>query len=106
MEYSSIAEQKQDQLWERIPREWRLSSSQIPQGMHTPAESVANVEYDRVNVMDIPRSCGLLSSRELEITENWDIQGLLGQIKGRRLTAREVVDAFCKVDNHLLLVQS
>ncbi|KAL4934328.1 putative general amidase [Aspergillus undulatus] len=96
MEYSSIAEQKQNQLWERIPQQWRLSPSQIPAGMHSPAESVTNVQYDRVNVLDIPRSCGLLSSKELEITQNWDIKGLLSQIHSKRVTAKEVIEAFCK----------
>ncbi|KAL2863742.1 putative general amidase [Aspergillus lucknowensis] len=96
MEYSAIAQRKQSQLWERIPPQWRLSPSQIPPGMHSPAESVANVQYDRVNVLDIPRSCGLLSAKELEITENWDVTGLLSQIHGLKLSAKEVVQAFCK----------
>ncbi|KAL4806536.1 amidase signature domain-containing protein [Aspergillus unguis] len=93
---SMIERMKQEQLWKRIPEKWRLSPSQIPQGMHTPADSVTNVQYDRVNVMDIPRSCGLLSSKELQITEQFDIKGLLSQIHSQRLTSKEVVEAFCK----------
>jgi hypothetical protein len=100
MEYSSIAQRKQDQLWERIPQEWRLAQDKIPPGMHSPAESVTNVQYDRVNVMDIPRSCGLLSPKEIEITEKWDITGLLSQIHSQSLTAKEVIQAFCKVPPH------
>ncbi|KAL2820686.1 fatty-acid amide hydrolase [Aspergillus granulosus] len=96
MEYSAIAQRKQAQVWERIPQEWRLSPSQIPPGMHSPAESVENVQYDRVNVLGIPRSCGLLSPKELSITENWDIKGLLGEIHSRKLTSKEVIEAFCK----------
>ncbi|KAL4909718.1 hypothetical protein BDW74DRAFT_165127 [Aspergillus multicolor] len=96
MEYSSIAQYKQNQLWERIPQEWRLSQDKIPPGMHSPAESVTNVHYGRVNVMDIPRSCGLLSSKEIEITENFDVAALLSQIHIKRLTAKEVIQAFCK----------
>ncbi|KAL2847912.1 fatty-acid amide hydrolase [Aspergillus pseudodeflectus] len=96
MEYSEIAQRKQAQLWERIPQEWRLSPSQIPLGMHSPAESVTNVQYDRVNVLGIPRSCGLLSEKELNITENWDVQGLLGQIHSQKLTSKEVIGVFCK----------
>jgi hypothetical protein len=97
MEYSAIAQRKQAQLWERIPQGWRLSPSQIPPGMHSPAESVNNVQYDRVNVLEIPRSCGLLSAKELEITESWDVKGLLGQIHSQKLTSKEVIEAFCKV---------
>ncbi|KAL2838032.1 amidase signature domain-containing protein [Aspergillus pseudoustus] len=96
MEYSAIAQRKQAQVLERIPQEWRLSPSQIPPGMHSPAESVENVQYDRVNVLDIPRSCGLLSQKDLDITENWDVKGLLGQIRCRKLTSKEVIEAFCK----------
>jgi hypothetical protein len=97
MEYSAIAQHKQAQLWERIPQEWRLSASQIPPGMHSPAESVNNVQYDRINVLGIPRSCGLLSTKELDITESWDVKGLLGQIHSQKLTSEEVIGAFCKV---------
>ncbi|KAL2799689.1 amidase signature domain-containing protein [Aspergillus keveii] len=96
MEYSATAQRKQTQLWERIPQEWRLSPSQIPPGMHSPAESVNNVQYDRVNVLGIPRSCGLLSAKELEITESWGVKGLLGQIHSQKLTSEEVIGAFCK----------
>ncbi|KAL3444749.1 amidase signature domain-containing protein [Aspergillus insuetus] len=96
MEYSAIAQRKQSQLWERIPQGWRLSPSQISPGMYSPAESVNNVQYDRVNVLGIPRSCGLLSAEELEITENWDVKGLLGQIHSQKLTSKEVIEAFCK----------
>ncbi|KAL4934947.1 hypothetical protein BDV06DRAFT_234883 [Aspergillus oleicola] len=96
MKYSPIADRKQAQLWERIPQQWRLSPSQIPAGMHSPADSVSNVQYDRVNVMDIPRTCGLLSPKELEITEEWDIKGLLNQIHSQKLSAKEVIEAFCK----------
>ncbi|KAL4880135.1 amidase signature domain-containing protein [Aspergillus karnatakaensis] len=96
MEYSSIAQRKQVQLWGRIPEQWRLSPSQIPPGMHSPSDSVTNVQYDRVNVLDIPRSCGLLSPKQIEITESCDIRDLLGQIHSQKLTAKEVIEAFCK----------
>jgi hypothetical protein len=97
MEYSAICQRKQAQFWERIPPEWRLSPAQIPSGMHSPAESVTNTRYDRVNVMDIPRSCGILSPKEIDITEKWDIRGLLSQIHTQKLTTIEVTEAFCKV---------
>jgi hypothetical protein len=47
--------------------------------------------------MDIPRTCGLLSARELEITENYDVRELLRAMADKRLTAEEVTTAFCKV---------
>ncbi|RHZ62322.1 putative general amidase [Aspergillus thermomutatus] len=95
--YTAVSQRKLAELDARIPSEWRLSDSQIPPGMLSPAESVTNVkQYERVNVMDVPRTCGLLSGRELEITEEYDARALLRAIADKRLTAEEVTTAFCK----------
>ncbi|PKY08623.1 fatty-acid amide hydrolase [Aspergillus campestris IBT 28561] len=95
--YQQIAQRKQAHLAAQIPPEWRLSPAHIPAGMLSPAESVTDVQsYGRVNVMDVPRTCGLLSSHELDITEKYDIRGLMGEIAGGKLTCEEVVGAFCK----------
>lgn len=53
--------------------------------------------------MDIPRTCGLLGPRELEITESWDVRGLLGVIARGEVKVVEVVGAFCKVSRSLSL---
>ena len=96
--YLAIAQRKQAQLNAAIPAEWRLPANMIPAGMLSPVESITNVkQYQKVNVMDIPRKCGLLSRKELEITENWDVRGLLTQMADRKLSAEEVARAFCKV---------
>ncbi|EEP82166.1 predicted protein [Uncinocarpus reesii 1704] len=94
--FKEIARQKLAQLDSKIPKEWRLPVHWIPAGMHSPEESVTNTKYDAVNVMDIPRRCGLLSAKQLEITEGWDIKGLLGEVASGRLTVTEVCEAFCK----------
>jgi hypothetical protein len=47
--------------------------------------------------MDIPRTCGLLSAKELDITENYDIRGLVAEMAEARLKAEDVVRGFCKV---------
>ncbi|GAQ10507.1 putative amidase C550.07 [Aspergillus lentulus] len=97
MAYAAISQRKLAETDAKIPSEWRLSESQIPPGMLSPAESITNVkQYGRVNVMDIPRTCGLLSARELEITEQYDVRGLLRAMTDKRLTAEEVTTAFCK----------
>ncbi|GFF41779.1 putative amidase C550.07 [Aspergillus udagawae] len=97
MAYAPISQRKLAELDSKIPSEWRLSESQIPPGMLSPAESITNVkEYGRVNVMDIPRTCGLLSGRELDITEQYDVRELLRAMADKRLTAEEVTTAFCK----------
>lgn len=95
--FKEISRRKLAQLDSKIPKEWRLPNHWIPAGMYSPEESVTNTQYDAVNVMDIPRRCGLLSTKQLEITEKWDIKGLLGEMAAGRLSATEVCEAFCKV---------
>ncbi|PIG81166.1 putative general amidase [Aspergillus arachidicola] len=95
--YPAIAQRKQAHLESQIPAEWKLSASQIPSGMLSLEDSITNAkQYQRVNVMDVPRTCGLLTAKELEITENWDIRGLLRVIAEKRYTTEDVVGAFCK----------
>ncbi|XRM36893.1 hypothetical protein ABZX51_000380 [Aspergillus tubingensis] len=96
-DYKSIAARKQQHLESLIPREWRLDASQIPAGMLSVADSVTNPSYsESINVVDIPRTCGLLTPHELHITEDYDIRSLLTELHSKRLTAEEVTRAFCK----------
>ncbi|OJK04411.1 hypothetical protein ASPACDRAFT_21125 [Aspergillus aculeatus ATCC 16872] len=97
MSYKNISHRKQLQLDAQIPHQWRLEVSQIPPGLLSPADSITSTsQYEAINVMDIPRTCGLLTSDELHITEQYDVRSLLGAIRERKLTAKEVVHAFCK----------
>lgn len=76
----------------------------VPAGMLSLADSnFKPKEYQRINVMQIPRTCGLLSSKEIEITEKWDVQGLVHQMSSVKLSAEEVVGAFCKVCGFFML---
>ena len=98
MSYKDISHCKQLQLDAQIPHQWRLEVSQIPPGLLSTADSITNTsQYEAINVMDIPRTCGLLTSDELHITEQYDVRSLLGAIRERKFTAKEVVHAFCKV---------
>ncbi|EPS41303.1 hypothetical protein H072_4818 [Dactylellina haptotyla CBS 200.50] len=65
----------------RIPKEWRLRS--------LPDESVTDVRY-------IAKECGILSTRELEITETYDAVELADKIRNRIYSCHEVALAFCK----------
>ncbi|KAF7590431.1 hypothetical protein BBP40_002887 [Aspergillus hancockii] len=95
--YPAIAQRKQAYLDSQIPTEWKLPASLIPPGMLSPEDSITNAkQYQRVNVMGIPRASGLLTSKELETTESWDIRGLLRVIAEKTLTAEDVAKAFCK----------
>ena len=77
-----VAWQKKDEQYARIPTEWLLKSSPSP---------------DVTTYLDIPRKCGLLSSEELRITEEFDATALAEAIRIRELKSVDVVRAFCKV---------
>lgn len=80
--WQSVSWQKKDQQFTRIPSQWRLP--QLPP---------VNV----TNYLGIPRECGLLTEKELDITENYDATALAKAIRERKLTCVEVTTAFCKV---------
>ncbi|KAJ5285119.1 hypothetical protein N7524_000425 [Penicillium chrysogenum] len=96
--YVAVAQRKQAQLAAAIPSEWRLPAHIIPEGMLSISESITigPRSYQRVGVMDIPRTCGLLTSKELEITEKYDVRGLVAEMAQSRLKAEDVVRGFCK----------
>jgi hypothetical protein len=94
--YKAISRRKLAELDSKIPKEWRLPS--VPDGLLSAEESITNTaSYEAVNVMDIPRQCGLLSPKQLDITEKYDVKGLLDEIAAGRLSSKEVCEAFCKV---------
>lgn len=96
--YVGIAQRKQTQLDAGIPAEWKLPAHMIPAGMLSVADSLTKVnQYKRVNVMDIPRKSGILTQKQLDITEKFDIRGLLSQMADGKLSAEEVATGFCKV---------
>lgn len=97
--YVVIAQRKQAELAAAIPAEWRLPAHLIPAGMLSPAESITEgpKQYSRVNVMNVPRTCGILTPKELDITEKYDVRGLVAEMVEGRLTAEEVVRGFSKV---------
>lgn len=101
--YVAIAQSKQAELAAAIPAEWRLPPHVIPEGMLSISESitVGPKSYQRVGVMDVPRTCGLLTSQELEITEKYDVRGLVIDMAEGRLKAEDVMRGFCKVRPHV-----
>ncbi|KAM5475476.1 hypothetical protein MauCBS54593_001165 [Microsporum audouinii] len=95
--YKEIARRKQAQLESKIPQSWRLPARWIPAGTLSVDESITNTRgYDQSDITDIPRRCGLLTARELEITESWDVKGILAEIASGKLSSKDVCQAFCK----------
>lgn len=80
--WQSVSWQKKDQQFASIPSQWRLPQS--------PPATVTNH-------LSIPRECGLLTEKELNITENYDATALAQAIKDRKLKCVDVATAFCKV---------
>ena len=68
----------------KIPTAWRISE-----------ELTKISQTSDMNVLDVPRRSGILSARQLEITENYDATDLLAKIHGQEISAYEVTEAFC-----------
>ncbi|KAJ1322830.1 amidase [Microdochium nivale] len=81
--YELIAARKKAQQWSNIPEPWRIAADRLP-------------GPDVANVMDVPLTCGVLDDAEIRITSDFDATGLLEELRARRLTAEQVVVAFCK----------
>lgn len=56
--WRDLAAQKRQSIYNAFPQDWLL-----PKGKYD----------DLINVMDVPKQCGLLSAKELEITEIDDV---------------------------------
>ncbi|KAI0009220.1 amidase [Xylariaceae sp. FL0662B] len=80
-ELQAVKKAEQDS---RIPVEWKLKSEDVP-------------PEDTVDLRPLVNSCGILSPAELSITgEEYDATSLAAAIASGKLTAVEVVTAFCK----------
>ncbi|KPI44635.1 Acetamidase [Cyphellophora attinorum] len=82
---------KQASLQAKVPKEWRLPES-ITSLLKLPLAEHPNRLID----LDIPRRSGLLSERELQITEKYTVRSLLIALRSGEISAVEVTTAFCK----------
>ncbi|KEF57420.1 uncharacterized protein A1O9_05337 [Exophiala aquamarina CBS 119918] len=76
------AQAVQTELKSKITQQWRLTETTLAT---TPR-----------NITSIFRTCGILSARELEVTEVEDSTALLSTIHSKEWSAVEVVTSFCK----------
>lgn len=83
--WKRIARQKRAQRDAAIPTEWKLNQKYSPRGNGGPE-----------NVLSVPDQCEILSTKEIQITSQYDASSLIGEINSRCLTAKEVTTAFCK----------
>jgi amidase len=78
MTWEDIVADKRTRLEATIPQEWRLK--ELP---------------SQDNVMDIPRTCGILTDEEIAITES-SATDLVEKLAKKQLTSVAVTTAFCK----------
>lgn len=90
-EWEKIVADKKQRSQNDIPDAWKLPESILSE-LSLPLESHPN----RILDLDIPRKSGILSTRELEITENFSVAELLERLASGNLTSLEVTTAFCK----------
>ncbi|KLO20289.1 general amidase [Schizopora paradoxa] len=81
--WQALCTDKRARQLAQIPKEWLLPASSLP-----PAE--------QLDVSNVPRECGVLTARELEITEIDDVSVLLAKLASVEWSAVEVVTAFYK----------
>ncbi|KAH8892179.1 amidase [Thozetella sp. PMI_491] len=79
MSWELAAQEFRDALDRAIPQKWKLSEDQ---------------KSTSKDVRDIPRTCGLLSAKQLEVTEQ-SATDLLNRIASGELSSVQVVEAFC-----------
>lgn len=78
MSWKEISQKAQQEVLDKIPLEWRIEKA----------------KYQALtNVIDVPRVTGILSEKQLSITE-LAVTELAKQIASRQLTAVEVLEAF------------
>ncbi|KZM28835.1 Amidase [Ascochyta rabiei] len=85
-DWRQLALSKRVSTFNKIPHEWLLPIEQASQYTETNA----------ISVLDVPRSCGILTQQELDITENYDATELVQHMASGKLTSVDVVTAFCK----------
>ena len=79
--WQSIARRKKEEQASKIPKEWLLRSH--------PATH-------QTNVLNVPGECGMLTAREVQITERYDATDLVLNLRSGKLKSVDVVTAFCK----------
>lgn len=81
--WEAIVSKKRAENAAMIPSAWRIS------------EELMISETSGANVLDVPRQSGILTERQLGITDKYDATDLLGKIERKELSAYEVTEAFC-----------
>lgn len=85
-DWKQLALSKRVATFNKIPKNWLLPIEQASQYSET----------NPISVLDVPRSCSILTEKELDITENHDATDLVALMAKGELSSVEVTTAFCK----------
>lgn len=85
-DWRQLALSKRVATFNKIPKDWLLPIEQASQYTETNA----------ISVLDVPKTSGILTQKELEITENYDATDLVALMSKGELASTDVVTAFCK----------
>ncbi|KLJ13351.1 hypothetical protein EMPG_11727 [Blastomyces silverae] len=91
MPWQEKAANKRQACADKLPREWRVSE-QFLAGLNAPLSDHKN---DLIRTEAIRKS-GILTDRELKITEHYTVTSLISALADGRLTSTEVTLAYCK----------
>lgn len=90
-DWQARVEEKQKRVRALIPDAWTLPAEVTAELRHPLAGARNNLV-----ALDLPRRSGILTARELQITEAYDVAGLLAALASGELSALEATVAFCK----------
>lgn len=85
-DWREIVAKKRAEVAKQLPQEWRLPQTILGK---------INANAD-IGVLDIPAKSGVLTSKEVEITEKYDAVELVAKMAAKELSSSEVTLAFCK----------
>ena len=80
--WQELCKEKKAHQASLIPKEWLLPKGLVP--------------ATQLNVIDVPRTCGILSKLECEITEIDDVTELLEKLATGKYSAYQVTLSYCK----------
>ncbi len=92
-DWQSKAAEKRANCQKAIPEAWTLQQSLLNTLPHRSGFSTTKVN---LITSDVPRASGILTERELDITESYAVSELLESLATGKFTSSEVTLAFCK----------
>ncbi|KAK7414029.1 hypothetical protein QQX98_007061 [Neonectria punicea] len=89
--WQAMAAEHRAKQQQAIPVKWALDDKQLSK-----LKIVGAPTEGRLVEQDVARKSGLLSDKELDITENFTATALLKKLAANEVSSEEVVEAFCK----------